>query len=382
MEKEQLANILEAAIMAYHLPLTLDKMLELFEENQRPTKNELNAALSYLAEQCEPRGVELQEVASGYRFQSKQEYAPWLIKLWEEKPPKYSRATLETLVLIAYRQPITRAEIEEIRGVSVSSYIVKSLLEREWVRVVGHRDVPGKPGLYGTTKKFLDYFNLSSLNDLPTLEEVQDLDILGQQLNEQLSLDVEGASTGSLAEGDAELRDGSAEAEAMTEAEAALEESPESIAEIHETSVATEQMPTAGADTLIAAVSAETELVEELEQSHDEVAEPTETSLAAQPERTEDELHLPSEHEEKSFMDILNKFGTEPANEAAATPSTNSIDGMKHEEDESTDDTIMQHDDEEQDLSMEHAEEASTGLDDKDNPTQQSAAEPNEYEIV
>lgn len=174
LEKESLALLLEAAILAYQMPLPIEKMQELFEEAQAPSLNELRGALSYLKEQCENRGVELLEVASGFRFQSKQDYAPWLVKLWEEKPQRYSRATLETLVLIAYRQPVTRAEIEDIRGVAVSSHIIKSLLEREWIRCVGHRDVPGKPSLYGTTKKFLDYFNLKSLNELPTLEAIQE----------------------------------------------------------------------------------------------------------------------------------------------------------------------------------------------------------------
>ena len=183
--KEQLPKILEAALMASGQPLSIDQMLTLFLDEHQPSRDEIREALDEIATACESRGVELKQVSSGYRFQARQDYAEWISRLWEEKPPRYSRALLETLVLVAYRQPITRSEIESVRGVSVSSHIMKTLLEREWVRVVGHRDVPGKPALYATTKQFLDYFNMKSLEDLPTLQEIRDLD----KINAELELD-------------------------------------------------------------------------------------------------------------------------------------------------------------------------------------------------
>ncbi|MEE4245128.1 MAG: SMC-Scp complex subunit ScpB [Kangiellaceae bacterium] len=183
MTEEKLQHLLEAALMSFGKPMTIDRMLQLFDEDKRPTTAEVRTALSAINDACENRGVELKEVASGFRFQAKQEYAEWVSKLWEEKAPRYSRALLETLALIAYRQPITRSEIEDVRGVSVSSHIIKTLLEREWVRVVGHRDVPGRPALYATTKQFLDYFNLKSLEELPALSEIRDLDEINAELD-------------------------------------------------------------------------------------------------------------------------------------------------------------------------------------------------------
>jgi len=183
MDTIKLKRIVEGALLAADQPLSVEQLEKLFVEGEeRPTRDELREALKALEGECEDRGYELQQVASGFRFQVRQEYAHWVGRLWEEKPPRYSRATLETLALIAYRQPITRAEIEEIRGVSVSTNIVKSLTERDWIRVVGHKDVPGKPAMYGTTRGFLDYFNLKSLDDLPTLAELRDLDKLHPEL--------------------------------------------------------------------------------------------------------------------------------------------------------------------------------------------------------
>ncbi|MBI2380498.1 MAG: SMC-Scp complex subunit ScpB [Gammaproteobacteria bacterium] len=182
-ENSQLKRILEGAILAAGRSLSVEVMLELFEEGERPPVTEIRAALKALQAECEGRGIELKETASGYRYQAREELAPWLVKLWEERPARYSRATLETLALIAYRQPITRAEIEEVRGVTVSSNIVKSLLEREWIRVVGHRDVPGRPALFATTRHFLDYFNLKSLDQLPSLMEIKDIDSLNASLD-------------------------------------------------------------------------------------------------------------------------------------------------------------------------------------------------------
>ena len=191
MQTLSIKNIIEAALMAAANPMTINQLATLFDESERPQAKVVRDVLKELQAECESRGVELKEVASGFRYQAKQDYAPWLKKMGEERPPRYSRALLETLVLIAYRQPITRAEIEEIRGVAVNSQIIKTLAEREWIKVIGHRDVPGKPALLGTTKEFLDYFNLKNLNELPTLEEIQDLDSRGDELEKQLQLQSE-----------------------------------------------------------------------------------------------------------------------------------------------------------------------------------------------
>jgi segregation and condensation protein B len=177
-----LKQILEGALLAAGGPLTLDHLLGLFPDEERPSRDAVLDSLSSLERDYQDRGVELAQVAGGYRVQVRRETAPWVARLWEEKPARYSRALLETLALVAYRQPITRGEIEDIRGVAVSTNIVKTLTEREWIRVVGHRDVPGRPALYATTRKFLDYFGLRSLNDLPTLAEIRDPEFLGDDL--------------------------------------------------------------------------------------------------------------------------------------------------------------------------------------------------------
>ncbi|OOG25942.1 SMC-Scp complex subunit ScpB [Thioalkalivibrio denitrificans] len=183
MDPDLLKRIIEGALLAANRPLSIDQLERLFDGDQHPERAAIRAALKALGEDCESRGYELKEVASGYRFQVRETVAPWVSRLWEEKPPRYTRALLETLALIAYRQPITRAEIEEIRGVAVSTHIVRTLSEREWIRVVGHRDVPGRPALFGTTRQFLDYFNLQSLDDLPTLAELRDLDKMHPELD-------------------------------------------------------------------------------------------------------------------------------------------------------------------------------------------------------
>ena len=185
VEAEQIKRIVEAAIFAADAPLDRDALLMLFDEADRPDKAVLGKLLDGLVEDYADRGVELREVASGFRFQARREVGPWVSRLWQEKAPRYSRAILETLALMAYRQPITRGEIEEIRGVAVSTHIIKTLLERGWARVVGHRDVPGRPAMYATTRQFLDYFDLKSLEDLPSLAEIKDLD----KLNQELALD-------------------------------------------------------------------------------------------------------------------------------------------------------------------------------------------------
>lgn len=188
---DQLQNIVEAALLAAGRPLTLEQLRELFEESGRPTRQTLERVMLMLAQSCEGRGFELRKLASGYRFQVRQEYAAWVGRLFEEKPPRYSRALLETLALIAYRQPITRGEIEDIRGVTVSSNIIRTLQEREWVRIVGHKDVPGRPAMYATTRQFLDYFNLASLDRLPPLADVRDLEEIGREIEKNIQAEIE-----------------------------------------------------------------------------------------------------------------------------------------------------------------------------------------------
>jgi segregation and condensation protein B len=181
-EAPRLKQIVEGALLAAGGPLTLDQMLALFPAEERPHRDAVLDVLSSLERDYRNRGIELSQVAGGYRVQVRKEVAPWVARLWEEKPARYSPALLETLALVAYRQPITRGEIEDIRGVVVSTHIVKTLTERGWIRIVGHRDVPGRPALYATTRKFLDYFGLGSLNDLPTLAEIRDPAFLGDDL--------------------------------------------------------------------------------------------------------------------------------------------------------------------------------------------------------
>ncbi|MEJ2516118.1 MAG: SMC-Scp complex subunit ScpB [Gammaproteobacteria bacterium] len=174
--------------------MSLDDLQKLFDDPGRPDKRALQEALATIAAEYAERGIDLAEVASGWRVQVRPEYSEWLSRLWQERPPKYSRALLETLALVAYRQPITRGEIEDIRGVSVSSNIVRTLQERGWIRVVGHRDVPGKPEMFGTTREFLDYFGLKRLDDLPTLAEIRDLDSINVELDFGPRPDAAGAS--------------------------------------------------------------------------------------------------------------------------------------------------------------------------------------------
>lgn len=183
MELEEIKYFVESALLAAGRPLNIDQIRNLFDEESAPEKGQLREALGALREEYAARGIEVAEVASGFRMQVKASMVQRLHRLWEEKPPRYSRALFETLALIAYRQPMTRGEIEEVRGVSVSSNIVRSLLEREWIRVVGHRDVPGRPALFGTTKLFLDYFGLKKLDDLPPLADLSDWESLRVQLN-------------------------------------------------------------------------------------------------------------------------------------------------------------------------------------------------------
>jgi segregation and condensation protein B len=180
--EKKLKQIIEGAIMASESPLSLDNLMSLFEMDP-PTRDAVRGALEEIEADCDGRGFELKKLASGYRFQVRGEYGEWVSRLWEERPQRYTRALLETLALIAYKQPITRGDIEEVRGVAVSTNIIRSLLEREWIRIVGHRDVPGRPAMYATTKSFLDYINLSNLDELPTLSEIRDLDEMTSRLD-------------------------------------------------------------------------------------------------------------------------------------------------------------------------------------------------------
>jgi segregation and condensation protein B len=191
LDENKLSALLEAVILAAKKPMNEEALFQIFDEGEKPSKKALRDALKKLQSAHENRGVQLVEIASGYQFQVKSEFNSWVAKLYEEKAPRYSRALLETLALIAYRQPITRGDIEEIRGVAISTSIFKTLLEeRDWIRVVGHREVPGRPALYATTKAFLDYFGLKTLDELPSLPEVMNLDeiSLPSQLAVQLEL--------------------------------------------------------------------------------------------------------------------------------------------------------------------------------------------------
>ena len=185
MDQKQIKNIVEAGLLAVGGPLSVDQLQGLFgtDADSIPEKKDIRDALTTLAEEYEGRGIQLLEVASGFRVQVRKELSEWISRLWLERPPRYSRALLETLSIIAYRQPVTRGEIEDVRGVAVSTNIVRTLLDRNWIRVLGFRDVPGKPSIYGTTKEFLDYFGLKSLSDLPTLADISDLDNLNVELD-------------------------------------------------------------------------------------------------------------------------------------------------------------------------------------------------------
>jgi segregation and condensation protein B len=231
MNEHDLKITIEATLLAAGRPVTSQQLLELFEERERPTDEQLQAALESLAVDYAERGIELVQVASGWRIQVRQRCTDIVSRLWQERPSKYSRALLETLALVAYRQPITRSEIEEIRGVSISSTIMRTLQERNWIRVVGHREVPGRPELLGTTREFLDYFGLKSLDQLPTLAELRDVETIGVQLelpgNEAANVDVDGSAVA--AEGVRETEESAAEAVAS---DASEDESNDEDAEV------------------------------------------------------------------------------------------------------------------------------------------------------
>jgi segregation and condensation protein B len=186
---DELKNIIEAAILVSEEPVTVDRILGMFTDATKPERATVNEIFLDLEEEYANRGFELKQIDKGYRIQSREEYSPWLARLRAGRPPRYSRALLETLAIIAYRQPVTRGEIEEIRGVAVSTDIIRTLVDREWVRQVGVRDVPGKPALFATTRSFLEYFNLQGLSQLPSLQEIRDMDTIAAELNMKLPLE-------------------------------------------------------------------------------------------------------------------------------------------------------------------------------------------------
>lgn len=226
MDEAKLKQIVEGTLMAAGRPLNLDQILAVFGESEQPDRQDLRRAVHSLAEDYDNRAIELKEVASGFRFQVRSDFSTWVSRLWEERPGRYSRALLETLALIAYRQPITRAEIEDVRGVSVSTSIMRTLQERGWVKVVGHRDVPGRPGMYATTKEFLDYFGLKSMDELPPLSELRDID----SINVELDLGEDVSRTGSRDEGSDEVGNRSGETAADEGADSGDEAGDEAAA--------------------------------------------------------------------------------------------------------------------------------------------------------
>ena len=234
MEIEQLKNIVEAILLGAGRPLSVDQMLTMIGEQDIVDRSLVREAIAALQSDYESRGIDLVQVGSGYRVQIRESMQPWVSRLWEEKPARYSRALLETLSLIAYRQPITRGEIEEVRGVAVSTTIIKTLLEREWVHVIGHREVPGRPAMYGTTRKFLDYFSLKTLSDLPSLAELRDLSAIGKDLELDLS-EIPGLEMEAAAENDAgESEEAVAEASVSEEITPATEAADnDNIATLH-----------------------------------------------------------------------------------------------------------------------------------------------------
>jgi segregation and condensation protein B len=268
MNEQDLKYIIEATLLAAGKPVSTQQLLELFDERERPTAETLQTALGMLMADYENRGIELVEVASGWRIQVRPRFAEVVSRLWQERPAKYSRALLETLALIAYRQPITRSEIEEIRGVSISSTIMRTLQERGWIRTVGHREVPGRPELLGTTREFLDYFGLKSLDQLPTLAELKDVETIGVQLELTPDQGQEGTNAqGGESSGDAPAGtegEAAASAESQTEASAAESGGGESV------------------DAASGDVRAESDDAESAESQSDEVAE-------AQPDEIQDE---------------------------------------------------------------------------------------------
>lgn len=212
MEQKKLLCILEAILISAEKPLSVERLMQYFPPEQEINKGRLRDALSELAGRCYERGFELRQVAGGYRFQTREEYKEWVSRHWDERPPRYSRALLEILALIMYRQPITRAEIEEVRGVAVSSNIIRTLQERDWIKVIGHKEVPGRPEMFGTTPELLNYFNLSSLDELPDLAAIKNLDEIYPDLPSMTKAKIT-PEAGTEEDADAEAKTGTADDE-------------------------------------------------------------------------------------------------------------------------------------------------------------------------
>ena len=276
---EKLKQIIEGALLAAGKSLSIDQILSLFLDEDQPSREEIREALTSIQQDCENRGVELKEVSTGFRFQVKADLAPWVARLWEEKPAKYSRAVLETLALIAYRQPITRSEIEDVRGVAVSSHIVKSLLEREWIRVIGHRDVPGKPALYGTSKTFLDYFGLTSLSDLPPLAELRNIESIEHELDfgEAKPADQEEGEQSTEAANDAVTGEGDIQPVALAENPEAPEQDDAEQIELVDETVSEEPIEPVEQDPPEATVALDAETRDELESGEEMLEEGADT---------------------------------------------------------------------------------------------------------
>ena len=273
MNEQDLKHIIEATLLAAGRPVTSQQLLDLFDERERPTPELLQAALALLAADYETRGIDLVEVASGWRIQVRPRSMDVVSRLWQERPSRYSRALLETLALIAYRQPITRSEIEEIRGVAISSTIMRTMQERNWIRVVGHREVPGRPELLGTTREFLDYFGLKSLDQLPTLADLRDVENIGVQLELP-----GGEASAQAAASEAETSEASAESTAET-SEAATEEATAEVAE-ESTAESTEESSEESPEEFIAEAS-EAASADETEEASAESAESVQSADAS-----------------------------------------------------------------------------------------------------
>ena len=274
MNEQDLKHIIEATLLAAGRPVTSQQLLDLFDERERPTPELLQAALALLAADYENRGIELAEVASGWRIQVRPRSMDVVSRLWQERPSRYSRALLETLALIAYRQPITRSEIEEIRGVAISSTIMRTMQERNWIRVVGHREVPGRPELLGTTREFLDYFGLKSLDQLPTLADLRDVENIGVQLELP-----GGEASAQAAASEAETSEASAESTAET-SEAATEEATAEVAE-ESTAESTEESSEESSEESIAEATEEASADETEDEAPAESAESVESADAS-----------------------------------------------------------------------------------------------------
>ena len=308
-----LVQIIEASLLAAGKPLSVAQLGALFEDHERPNNTDIREALNEVKERCEGRGYELAEVASGFRFQVREQLSPWVGRLWQERPARYSRALLETLALVAYRQPITRGEIEEIRGVAVSTNIIRTLHERDWIRVVGHRDVPGRPAMYATTRQFLDYFNLKSLDQLPALADIRDLETLNAELGfgEPLPDTGSGESAASEGvEGEAEDTVVSIDTDTDVDADASAEaEAPEAMdsSDVEEPSENLGE-PTADADQVSDTMDGSEEGVAdeaaETAEAVEEAIEPMEAAAA-------DDAGLPAD--EEGLAEHTDKTSTSPA---------------------------------------------------------------------